>query len=120
MLFYRKTILPLGMFIAVAAVTSFACGAVVVGFAYTKESVPVRYLGAISGATNIGNMIGPMLLQPGIGWVLDREWRGSITNSVRLYGVPEFQTAFLLIIGWSLLACVLLSLTKETDCKQTL
>jgi len=118
-LFY-VTILPLGMFIAVAAVTSFACGAVVVGFAYTKESVPVRYLGAISGVTNIGNMIGPMLLQPGIGCVLDREWRGAMTNGVRLYGVPEFQTAFLLIIGWSLLSCVLLSLTKETDCKQTL
>ena len=118
-LFYA-TALPLSVFIAVAALTSFACGAVVVGFAYTKESVPIRYMGAISGATNIGNMIGPMLLQPGIGWVLDREWRGSITNGVRLYGVPEFQSAFLLIIGWSLLACVLLSLTRETDCKQTL
>jgi MFS family permease len=117
-LFYVN-VLPLGVFVGVAALTSFACGAGVVGFAYTKESVPVRYLGTISGATNIGNMVGPMLLQPGIGWILDKEWRGSITNGVRVYGIPEFQTAFLLIIGWSVLACILLSLTRETYCKQS-
>jgi hypothetical protein len=63
-------------------------------------------------------MIGPMLLQPGIGWMLDKEWSGTTANGVRVYGVPAFQTAFLLVIGWSLLACVLLSLTKETHCKQ--
>jgi MFS family permease len=116
-LFY-VTALPLAVFVALAALTSFASGAVVVGFAYTKESVPVQYLGTISGATNIGNMIGPMLLQPGIGWILDKEWRGATISGVRVYGVPEYQIAFLLIIGWSLLACVLLSLTRETYCKQ--
>jgi MFS family permease len=116
-LFYVK-FLSLGMFVAVAAVTSLACGAVVVGFAYTKESVPVRYLGTISGATNIGNMIGPMLLQPGIGWILDKEWSGDMAHGVRVYSVSAFQAAFLLIIAWSLLACVLLSLTKETYGKQ--
>src|SRR5262249_9882317 len=36
--------LPLVLFTAVAAATSFACGAVVVAFAYAKESVPVRFL----------------------------------------------------------------------------
>lgn len=116
LLFYAK--IPLGIFIVVAALTSLACGAIVVGFAYTKESVPIRYLGTISGATNIGNMVGPMLLQPGIGWVLDKEWSGTMANGVRVYGVPAFQAAFLLVIGWSILACVLLSLTKETYCKQ--
>jgi len=89
-----------------------------VGFAYTKESVPMRYLGTISGATNIGNMIGPMLLQPGIGWVLDKEWSGALVNGVRSYSVHAFQMAFLLVIAWLILACVLLSLTKETNGKQ--
>src|SRR5262249_7920331 len=42
-LFY--TPLPLAAFVAVAALTSFACGAVVVAFAFAKESVPVRFLG---------------------------------------------------------------------------
>jgi MFS family permease len=119
MLLFYVPGLSFGTFVVLAALTSGACGAVVVGFAYTKESVPVRYLGTISGATNIGNMIGPMLLQPGIGWMLDKEWSGATANGVRVYGIPAFQTAFLMMIGWSALACVLLSLTKETYCKQT-
>ena len=110
--------LPLPVFIALAAVTSFASGAVILGFAYSKESVPVQYLGTISGSTNIGNMIGPTLLQPGIGWILDKEWSGQMANGLRVYGLDSFHVGFLLIVGWSLLACLLISFTEETWCKQ--
>src|SRR5213078_4748179 len=75
--------LPLAVFTVVAAVTSFACGAVVVAFAFGKESVPVRFLGTISGAINVGNMLGPTILQPAIGTVLDRYWTGAMTNGGR-------------------------------------
>lgn len=116
-LFYAA--LPLPAFVAVAALTSTACGAVVLGFAYGKESVPVQFLGTISGTINIGNMIGPMLLQPGIGRILDQRWSGQLTNGLRVYGVDAFQTAFLLMIAWLVLACVLIALTRETYCRPT-
>ena len=109
--------LPLVAFVAVAAMTSLATGAVVLGFAYAKESVPVQFLGTISGAVNIGNMIGPMLLQPGIGQVLERHWAGQMANGVRLYDLPAYHAAFVLIVAWALAACVLISLTSETHCK---
>ena len=115
-MFYARD-LSLTAFTAVAALTSLASGAVVIGFAYGKESVPVQFLGTISGAVNIGNMIGPMLLQPGIGRVLDRKWPGLLNNGLRVYGVDAFQTAFLLIVAWSVLACLLIGLTRETYCK---
>ncbi len=117
-MFYAKGI-PLALFICVASLTSFASGAVVLGFAYSKESVPVQYLGTISGATNIGNMIGPLLLQPGIGWILDKKWSGEMANGLRMYGVDAFHAGFLLIISWALLACLLISFTKETWCQQS-
>ena len=117
-LFYIRS-LPLAVFVPVAAVTSLACGAVILGFAYSKESVPVQFLGAISGATNIGNMIGPMLLQPAIGWVLDKQSSGQAANGVRVYGENAFQSGFLLIVAWAILACMLISFTKETRCKQS-
>jgi MFS family permease len=109
--------LPLAMFVAVAAITSLASGAVVLGFAYGKESVPVQFLGTISGAINIGNMIGPMLLQPAIGQRLESHWTGGILSGARVYGMPAYHAAFLLIAGWSVLACALISLTRETYCK---
>jgi len=109
--------LPLNAFVAVAALTSLASGAVVLGFAYAKESVPIQFLGTISGAINIGNMIGPMLLQPGIGRVLEQKWAGEMAAGLRVYGVDAFQAAFLLIAAWSALACLLIGLTRETYCK---
>ncbi|HXB67229.1 MAG TPA: MFS transporter [Candidatus Acidoferrales bacterium] len=111
--------LPLAAFVVVAALTSTACGAVVLGFAYGKESVPVQFLGTISGTINIGNMIGPMLLQPGIGRILDQRWSGQMSNGLRVYGVDAFQTAFLLMVAWLVLACILIGLTRETYCKPT-
>lgn len=115
-MFYVKD-LSLGAFTAIAALTSLASGAVVIGFAFGKESVPVQFLGTISGAVNIGNMIGPMLLQPAIGRILDQKWSGQLNNGLRVYGVDAFQAAFLLIVAWSLLACLLIGMTRETYCK---
>src|SRR6185369_13538264 len=86
--------LPIAAFVVLAAITSIASGSVILGFAYAKESVPVQYLGTVSGATNIGNMIGPTLLQPGIGRILEQHWSGAIANGARTYSVEAFQTAF--------------------------
>ena len=111
--------LPLAAFTIVAAATSFACGAVVVAFAFAKESVPVRFLGTISGAVNVGNMLGPTFLQPAIGWVLDRRWSGALAAGVRVYPVEAFHAAFALIVAWSILSCLLIALTRDTVCRQT-
>jgi sugar phosphate permease len=110
--------LPLAAFLIVGAVTCLAGGAVILGFAYAKESVPVQYLGTISGTINMGNMLGPTLLQPGIGWVLDRQWAGGSANGLRLYDLGAFQAGFALILGWLALSCLLIALTRDTHCIQ--
>ncbi len=111
--------LPLVVFVLVAALTSFASGAVVIGFAYSKESVPAQFLGTISGTTNIGNMIGPMILQPAIGWILDKEWSGALLNGVHVYDLRAFRYGFILMIVWLLVSTTLLSLTRESHCCQS-
>jgi MFS family permease len=111
--------LPLSSFIVIAALTSLCSGAVVLGFAFAKESVPAKFLGTISGTTNIGNMIGPMLLQPGIGCLVGRNWTGEMNQGVHIYGVHAYRMGFLLIVGWLILSSTLLSFTKETRCMQS-
>lgn len=117
-LLFSATGLPLAAFIVIAAITSFSCGAVILGFAYCRESVPAQYSGTSNATVNIGNMAGPALLQPAIGWVLDKEWAGKIAAGVHVYGLHAYQLGLLLIVGWSALALVLLTFTKETFCKQ--
>ncbi|MDE3199139.1 MAG: MFS transporter [Acidobacteriota bacterium] len=95
--------LPLAGFIAIAALTSLATGAVILGFAYSKESVPDQYMGTISGVINAGNMLGPMVLQPAIGALLDR--------------THDFRIAFVPLIGWIALSALLASQTRETYCR---
>jgi sugar phosphate permease len=111
--------LPLTMFVLIAGVTSLASGAVVIGFAFSKESVPSQFLGTISGTTNIGNMLGPTFLQPGIGWILDKTWSGALKGGVHIYDLHAYRCGFILMVGWLVMSSVLLSLTSETYCRQS-
>ena len=111
------TNVPLAAFVVIAAIASAATGCVIIGFALGKESVSPRFLGTIAGAVTMGNMIGPNILQPAVGRVLKMQWSGKIVNGVHAYGLPEFQTAFLMLVGWSILAIILLSLTTESHNK---
>ena len=104
-------------FIIVGALTSVACGAVIIGFAFAKESVPVRFLGTITGAINVGNMIGPTILQPAIGSVLDARWSGEMAGGVRVFSVDAYHAAFVMIVAWSALSCLFIAATRETHCR---
>ena len=109
--------LPLWLFIIVAGLSSAACGAVILGFAFAKESVPVHFLGTISGAVNVGNMVGPTLLQPTIGWLLDLRWSGKAVDGLRVYELADYQAALLPMVGWLLVSCIAIAFTRETFCK---
>lgn len=83
-----------------------------------KESAPLRLAGTISGVINMGIMLGPTLLQPAIGWVLDRHWQGLTHAGVRIYSIEAYRAGFALIMGWMLVSWVLIFFTRETHCRQ--
>lgn len=109
--------LPLPALIAVLIITGFSSGCMIISFAYAKESVPASLSGTAAGVINMGVMSGPMLLQPLVGWMLDRRWSGQIEDGVRLYGFDAYQAGFGLMIAWTALAVVLLCFTRETNCR---
>ncbi len=106
--------LPMPALIALLAGIGFASGCMIISFAFAKESVPGRLGGTASGIANMGVMIGPMLLQPAVGVVLDRYWDGTVVEGVRLYGVEAYRTGFALMLAWVLFSIVMLALTRET------
>jgi MFS family permease len=114
-----NTGLSLEIFIGLVLLTGFASGGMVSGFAFGKESVPAHLSGTVAGTVNMGIMSGPTLLQPAIGWILDGMWTGQMADGVRVYDLAAFQAGFSLMLGWSVLACLLIGLTKETYCRQT-
>jgi MFS family permease len=110
--------LPVAWLVALLLLSGFASGSMIISFAFAKESVPSHLAGTVSGITNMGVMMGPTLLQPAVGWVLDRCWQGNMLAGVRIYSFDAYRAGFSLMFAWTALALVLLLFTKETYCRQ--
>ncbi len=110
--------LPLWGFVALSVPTGLAHGAIVLSFAWGRESVPASLGGTLSGAINMGIMLGPTLLQPLVGWVLDQHWTGGMAQGARIYSVAAYQAGFTLMMAWAAATVVFSALAKETHCRQ--
>ncbi|MFO7716249.1 MFS transporter [Desulfosarcina sp.] len=104
--------------IPVLVITGFSSGCMIISFAFVKESVPPRLSGTAAGVINMGVMTGPMILQPAVGWVLDRMWTGEMAAGVRVYSVAAYHGGFGLMLAWIAVSFILLLFTRETGCRQ--
>jgi len=111
--------LPVPILVLLLIIVGFASGNMIIGFAFAKESVPASLSGTVSGIINMGVMMGPMLLQPAVGWMLDRAWQGDAADGVRVYSLEAYRNGFSVMLIWLGLALVLVLFTRETYCKQT-
>ena len=100
------------------SITGFFSGCMIVSFAFVMESVPSSLSGTVSGLTNMGVMMGPMLLQPVVGRILDINWTGQMAGGVRVYSLDAYEYGFIPMMGWIILSVLLLFFTKETHCRQ--
>jgi MFS family permease len=110
--------LPEPVLIALLMAIGFFAGCFVVSFAFAKESVPARLAGTVSGVSNMGVMMGPMIMQPLVGVILDRYWQGAMLNGKRVFDLASYQQGFAMILVWGALSLVLLVFTRETFCRQ--
>lgn len=100
--------------IALLLISGFASGCMIIGFAFAKESVPNQLAGTVSGVVNMGVMMGPMLLQPAVGWMLDINWGGEMANGVKAYSLSAYQSGFSLMAFWALASFIVIFFTIET------
>lgn len=105
-----NTTLLFGLLLA----SGFASGCIILGFAFGKESVPAKLSGTVSGVVNMGVMMGPMILQPAVGWMLDRGWGGEMNGEIKVYSLAAYQGGFMLMAIWATLAFVLILFSRES------
>jgi len=111
--------LPVWLLALLMTATGICSASFIICWSLAKESVPVGRAGTISGVINMGIMLGVTVLQPAVGWVLDRRWEGAVREGVRVYSLAAYQAGFWLMMGWILAALVLLFFARETRCRQT-
>ena len=110
--------LPVWLLTLLAAATGICSASFIICWSFAKESVPVHLSGTVSGVINMGIMLGATVLQPAVGWMLDRRWEGAVREGVRIYSLIAYQAGFWLMMAWILVALVLLFFTRETRCRQ--
>lgn len=110
--------LPLWLMVVLLVITGFASGNIIIGFAWAKESLPMRLMGTASGVVNMGPLMGGMLLQPAVGWMLDLGWGGVLAGGGRLYDAATWQSSFGLMFVAVLIALLMVPFVRETHCHQ--
>jgi predicted MFS family arabinose efflux permease len=106
--------LPVALLVALLTAVAFAAGSFIVVFAFAKESVPARLAGTASGIANMGVMLGGMVMQPLVGFALDRHAVGL----ARAYDFAAYRSSFALTFGWGAVSLLLLAFARETRCRQ--
>lgn len=109
--------LPRPALLAVLLGVSVSSAAFIITFAYAKESVPARLGGTASGIANMGVMLGGMVMQPLVGFILDARWKGAAAEGVRLYDFDAYRWGFACMLAWGVAAAAMLAFTRETHCR---
>jgi len=89
-------------------------------WACAKEVNPPLLSGMATSVVNVGVFLGPAILQPLVGWVMDRSWlaaNGVLQAGVRLYSPADFRTGLLLMASAAALGCLATLRIRETGCR---
>ena len=95
-------------------IIGFASTGCMVGFASVKEHTNPAFSGTATSVVNSGTFIATLLLQPLLGWILDRTWDGAMAHGVRVYSAAGYHTAFFLLFAGACIAVVAACVVEET------
>ena len=85
-------------FAALVVIGGLVAGGMVIAFAAGREHAPPAATGAVMGVINTGVMlVGGAIMQPLIGWMLDRQWDGTLLDGRPVYAADAYRDAFLTI-----------------------
>jgi len=96
-------------------------GLVTAGFtlswAAAKEVNNPLLSGMATSVVNVGVFLGGGILQPAVGWVMDRSWDGALRNGMRLYAPVDYANGLKLLAAAAILGWVAALFVRETGCK---
>ena len=71
-----------------------------------------------TSVTNMGGFLAAAILQPLVGWVMDRHWQGGLSSSgARLYSADDFHAGLLLLAVAAAFGALASWRIRETGCR---
>ncbi len=89
-----------------------------IGFTVVKELNDENFNSTSQGLMNMFVVGSGAVMQPLIGWLLDRNWTGTIQNGARIYSEQAYTAALSSLVLVTAVALVGTLLLKESFCKQ--
>ena len=115
-----EVVLPLAASYPFCLLMGIMTASVTLSWACAKEVNPPLLSGMATSVVNVGVFLGAAILQPLVGWVMDRNWlatNGVMENGARLYSAGDYRVGLLLMTGAALLGCLSTLLIRETGCR---
>jgi sugar phosphate permease len=106
---------------AVTYALCFAMGTVTASLTLSwpcaKEVNPPLLSGMATSVVNVGVFLGPSILQPLVGWVMDQGWQGAMEGGARLYAASDYRGGMILLAAFAALGAVATFFVRETGCR---
>ena len=109
--------LPYMLLYPLLALTGFTSGALIIGFAFSREVNHPGASGAVGGVVNMSVLGIAAIMQPVLGKILDSHWDGVLENGARVYSSIAFSSAFIWFFVCAVLAFIMVLCTRESYCR---
>lgn len=110
--------LPLWASYALFTLMGLVTAAFTLTWSCVKEVNAPLLSGLSTSVTNMAGFLSGALLQPLVGWVMDRSWQGGLTPSgARLFTPQDFQGGLLLLAALAAFGAIASWWIRETGCR---
>ncbi len=109
--------LPVAATMALCALMGFSTAGFSLTWACAKEVNPPQLAGMSTSIANVGGFFGAAVMQPLVGWLMDRVWAGTMANGVRAYSLADFRFGLSVVIALAFFGLLAAFFVRETRCK---
>jgi predicted MFS family arabinose efflux permease len=109
--------LPPAMSYALFALMGLTTASFTLSWACAKEVNPPALSGMSTSVTNMGGFLAGALLQPAVGWIMDRRWSGAMAEGVRLYALDDYRWGLALLAAAAWFGAIAAWRIRETHCR---
>ncbi len=109
--------LPLAATYALCIVMGLATAGFTLSWASAKEVNPPQLSGMATSVVNVGIFLGPAILQPMVGWIMERTWDGRMEAGVRIYSASDWRNGIMLLTASAVAGWIAMLFVRETGCR---
>ncbi|MGB9493769.1 MAG: MFS transporter [Azonexus sp.] len=109
--------MPLWLSYTLFALMGLVTAGFTLSWACAKEVNPPMLSGMSTSVANMGGFLAGALLQPLVGWTMDRGWHGELLNGSRFYDLAAWRNGVLIVALCALMGAMATWWIRETRCR---